>query len=125
MSEQEHNISQQEQENSAKLKRSWRDVVDTISYKGIVHNIPYLLFIALLCVIYIANSSRAVSLTRELTKKNKELKELKWEYLDVQSSLMQATSETELTNKSATIGLKPLDKPAFEIRIKNKTTHNK
>jgi len=98
-------------------KTSWRDVVERFSYNGIVRNIPFLLFLSVLCVLYIANSSRAVSLTRELTEKGKELKELRWQYLDIQSRLMLATSESQLTQRAAAIGIKPLDKPAFEIRI--------
>lgn len=97
-------------------KRSWRELVDKISYNGIVRNIPFMLFIAILCTLYIANTSRAVSMMRELALKNKELKELRWQYLDVQSRLMKATSESELTLKAAALGLKPLDKPPFEIK---------
>ena len=98
-------------------KTTWRDVVERFSYNGIVRNIPFLLFLSVLCVLYIANSSRAVSLTRELTEKGKQLKELRWQYLDIQSRLMLATSESQLTRRAADIGIKPLDKPAFEIRI--------
>jgi len=99
-------------------KTTWRDVVEKFSYNGIVRNIPFLLFLSVLCVLYIANSSRAVSLTRELTEKGKELKELRWQYLDIQSRLMLATSESQLMQRAEGIGIKPLDKPAFEIRIK-------
>lgn len=98
-------------------KTTWRDVVERFSYNGIVRNIPFLLFLSVLCVLYIANSSRAVSLTRELTEKGKQLKELRWQYLDIQSRLMLATSESQLTQQAAGIGIKPLDKPAFEIRV--------
>lgn len=94
--------------------------MEKISYNGIVRNIPFLLFLAILCVLYIANTSRAVSLMRSLAIKNKELKELRWQYLDVQSRLMKATSESELTREAESLGLKPLDKPPFEIKYKAK-----
>lgn len=106
-------------------KRNWRELVDKISYNGIVRSIPYILFVAILCTLYIANTSRAVSLMRELAIKNKELKELRWQYLDVQSRLMKATSESQLTLRAATIGLKPLDKPPFEIKKTVKPTPEK
>ena len=106
-------------------KASWRDVVEKFSYNGIVRNIPFLLFLSVLCVLYIANSSRAVSLTRELTEKGKELKELRWQYLDIQSRLMLATSESQLTQRAAAIGIKPLDRPAFEIRVKEQEKKDK
>lgn len=97
---------------------SWKDIVDRISYQGIVRNMPYLMFLTLLCILYITNNNRAISLTRSINNKSKELKELHWRYLDVQSRLMFQTSETQLIPKAATIGLKPLDKPAFEIKVK-------
>jgi len=97
---------------------SWKDIVERISYQGIVRNMPYLMFLTLLCILYITNNNRAISLTRSINSKSKELKELRWRYMDIQSRLMYQTSETQLIPKAATIGLKPLDKPAFEIKVK-------
>lgn len=97
---------------------SWKEIVDRISYQGIVRNMPYLMFLTLLCILYITNNNRAISLTRAINTKSKELKELHWRYLDIQSRLMYQTSETQLIPKAAAIGLKPLDKPAFEIKVK-------
>lgn len=97
---------------------SWKDIVDRISYQGIVRNMPYLMFLAVLCILYITNNNRAISLTRSINNKTKELKELRWKYMDIQSRLMFQTSETQLIPKAQTIGLKPLDKPAFEIKVK-------
>ena len=95
----------------------WKDLVDRISYKGIVRNMPYLIFLTLLCILYITNTNRAISLTRSINEKTKELKELRWRYMDIQSRLMYQTSETQLIPKARTIGLMPLDKPAFEIKV--------
>ncbi len=97
---------------------SWKDVVEKISYQGIVRNMPFLMFLTLLCILYITNNNRAISLTRSINTKTKELKELRWKYMDIQSRLMYQTSETQLIPKAEAIGLKPLDKPAFEIRVK-------
>ena len=97
---------------------SWKEIIDRISYQGIVRNMPYLMFLTLLCILYITNNNRAISLTRAINTKSKELKELHWRYLDIQSRLMYQTSETQLIPKAASIGLKPLDKPAFEIKVK-------
>lgn len=101
---------------------SWRDMVDRFSYQGLVRNTPYLIFLALLCVLYITNTNKAILLNREINNKTKELKELKWRYMDVQSRLMYQTSETQLMQKAQQIGLKPLDKPPFEIKVPIKVT---
>lgn len=100
-----------------KEKPGWRDYLDKVSYKGLVKNTPYLMFLTLLCILYIANTNRAIFLIRSNTEKAKELKELRWRYLDIQSRLMYQTSETQLVPKAQKIGLKPLDKPAYEIRV--------
>lgn len=98
--------------------KSWNKVVDRISYFSIVKNMPYLIFLALLAIIYIANNNHAIELVRELDIKKKELKQLRWRYMDLQSRLMYQTSESQLKLKTEALGLKPLKEPAFEIRVK-------
>lgn len=95
-------------------------ITDRLSPELLVSNIPFLLFIAGLGAIYITNNSKAAELVRTISQKTKELKELKWEYSDVQSRLIFATSENQIQKDAAAIGLAPLEKPAFEI--KNTTT---
>lgn len=95
---------------------SWTKWLDQVSYNGMVGNLPYLIFVTLLCVVYISNNNRAISLTRALNEKNKTLKELRWRHMDLQSRLMYQTTETQLNQKAATLGLQPLKVPAFELR---------
>jgi len=98
-------------------KMDWRSVVDRISYKGIVKNVPYLAFIILLGVFYIANSNTAIETQRELDKQKVLLKELNWRNMDAQSKLMNAGMEAEVIRKGAVIGMKPLMMPAYKITI--------
>ena len=83
-----HNVEEQEQQPVQRVKSDWKALVDKLSYKAIVNNIPFLAFVALLAVLYINNSQRAVDIQRELNKENKVLKELRWKYMDVSSKLM-------------------------------------
>lgn len=108
--------AQQKEASAISRKSAWKEIVNRISYNGIVSNMPFLMFVTLLCILYIANNNRAISLTRSINQKTKELKELRWQYMDIQSRLMYQTSETQMIPQSATLGLKPLDKPAFEIK---------
>lgn len=94
----------------------WTKWLDQVSYKGMVGNLPFLIFVTLLCVVYITNNNRAISLTRTLNEKNKTLKELRWRYMDLQSRLMFQTTETQLNQKAAALGLEPLTVPAFELK---------
>lgn len=101
----------------ASEKLDWRKVVDRISYKGIVKNVPYLAFIVLLGVFYIANNNAAIETQRELDKQQKLLKELNWRNMDAQSKLMNAGMEAEIIRKGSIIGVKPLMMPAYKISI--------
>lgn len=94
----------------------WRLMLRWFTLERLVANVPYALFLAVLAVLYITNNSRAIALVRSLDQKQAELKELKWEYLDVQSRLMYATSESQLIEAARAQGLEPLDKPPFEIK---------
>lgn len=98
-------------------KLDWRKIVDKISYKGIVSNVPFLAFIVLLGVFYIANNNAAIETQRELDKQQKNLKELKWRNMDAQSKLMNAGMEAEIIRKGAIIGMQPLMMPAYKIII--------
>ena len=82
---------------------------------SLTENMPFLLLGFVLCVIYISNSNKATSIVRDHTKKLNELKEERWRYRDLQSRLMYQTSEKLITEKSKDLGLRPLEKPAFEI----------
>lgn len=101
-------------------KKRWDIAVDKISYLGIVKNMPYLLFLTLLVIVYMANNNYAISLVREIDNKNKELKQLHWRYLDLQSRLMFQTTESQLKMRTAALGLNPLQEPAFIIKTKQK-----
>lgn len=98
-------------------KLDWRKVLDKISYRGIVNNVPYLAFIVLLGVFYIANNNAAIETQRELDKQQKLLKELNWRNMDAQSKLMNAGMEAEVIRKGAVIGMKPLMMPAYKIVV--------
>lgn len=96
-----------------RVRNDWKTLVEKVSYKAIVSNVPYLAFVALLCVLYINNSQRAIEVQRELNKQNKVLKELRWKYMDMKSQLMYARMETEVIKKASGLGLKPLMLPAY------------
>src|SRR3954470_1827336 len=98
-----------------RVKNDWRSLVEKVSYKAIVNNIPYLAFVVLLCVLYISNSHRAIEMQRELNASNKQLKELRWKYMDVKSQLMYVKTETQMIKSAEHIGLKPSLLPAYKI----------
>lgn len=98
-----------------RVKNDWKVLVEKVSYKAIVNNIPYLAFVALLCVLYISNSRRAIEMQREQNAQNKALKELRWKYMDIKTQLMYAQMETQVIRSAANIGLKPMMMPAYKV----------
>jgi len=98
------------------VKSDWKALVSKLSYKAIVTNIPYLAFVSLLCVLYISNNHRAVAMQREINTEKKQLKELRWKYMDIKSQLLYTKMESEVIIKAANLGLKPLMLPAYTIK---------
>jgi len=106
------------------LKSDWKVLIDKLSYRAIVSNTPFLIFIALLCILYITNSQRAVDLQKQISAANDTLKELRWKNMDVNSQLIRAKEEMEITEKAKGMGLNALKYPAYEIQ-KDTNTNNK
>jgi len=115
MSETTHIPPREEATPAQRIRGDWNMLVERISYKGIVNNIPYLAFIVLLGIIYISNSQRAVETQKEINRQERVLKELRWKYMDIKSDLMHAGMEAEIIRNAAAIGLKPLMLPAYKI----------
>ena len=99
------------------VRNDWRSLVEKVSYKAIVNNIPFLAFLVVLCVLYISNSHRAIEMQREVNAKNKTLKELRWKYMDMKSQLMYVKTETQVMKNAEKLGLKPSLLPAYKITV--------
>lgn len=124
MSEETTNIVNEEQEPEQRVRNDWKNVVEKFSYSAIVDNVPFLAFLAVLCVLYINNSKNAVDTQRQLNAMNDTLKELKWEYMHAKSQMMSAQMEIEVMKSAAELGLKPMIVPAFTIESNNKIVNN-
>jgi hypothetical protein len=103
-----------------RIRADIRALRDRFSYTKILANIPYIAFLALLAVIYIANSHRAVEMQRELNKQQQVLKELRWRYMDTKTKFMNAATESNVIQSGASLGLKPLTLPAYSIVVEDK-----
>jgi hypothetical protein len=85
------------------------------SYRWIVKNIPFFLFMAVLAVIYIYNGHSADKTVRQMTKVNRELKELQYEYKTLKSEVMFRSKQSELARAVEPFGLKELLQPPIVI----------
>ncbi|HTE23581.1 FtsL-like putative cell division protein [Flavitalea sp.] len=86
-----------------------------LSYRWIMRNIPYFLFLAVLAVVYIYNGHYADKTIRHMTRVNRELKELQYEYKTMKSEVMFRSKQSELAKAVAPFGLKELLQPPLII----------
>lgn len=88
-----------------------------VSKEAATAMLPFLIFLALLTMLYIANSHMAVKNIRDIDKLNKEVKELSWEYKSLKADLMFKSKLTEVAKKVDTLGIKELTEPPKKIII--------
>lgn len=81
-------------------------------------NIRIIMFVLFLTLIYIANTHYAERNMRETIVLQKELKELRWEYMTTKSELMFKSKQTEVAKLVRSQNLKELRNPPFKITVK-------
>lgn len=91
------------------------DTAGEASVKKIVFNLPFLAFLIVLAILHIANSHTAENYARTITKTEREVKQLRWQYMTTASSLMQKSKQSEVVKLVGTQGLKELRVPPYKI----------
>ncbi len=62
----------------------------------VLNNLPFVLFLALLGVVYIANAQRGERKLMVINKLEKEVQEVRWEYMSLKKELMIKSSPSQL-----------------------------
>ena len=94
-----------EKENIQEVKRDWKKL---FSYRWIVRNVRFFLFLAALAVVYIYNGHYADKTIRNINKVSNDLKELQYEYKTLKSEVMFRSKQSELAKAVEPLGLKEL-----------------
>ncbi|HEY0055788.1 MAG TPA: FtsL-like putative cell division protein [Pedobacter sp.] len=94
-----------------------------VSKESATQMMPFVIFLAMLGMIYIANRHFTEKSIREIDKLNKEVKELSWDYKTLKAELMQKSTQTEVAKQVDTLGLKEPVEPPMKLVIK--TEENK
>jgi hypothetical protein len=84
-----------------------------LSYRWIMKNVPFFLFLAALAVIYIYNGHYADKISRDINRTNRELKELQYEYKTLKSEVMFRSKQSELARAVNPLGLRELIQPPY------------
>jgi len=95
------------------VKKDWKKI---FSYRWIVKNIPFFLFLSVLAVVYIYNGHYADKTVRNINKVSNELKELQYEYKTLKSEVMFRSKQSELAKAVAPLGLKELVVPPIVLK---------
>ena len=77
-----------------------------LTNESTLKHVPFLLFLAFIAILYIANGYQADDKIREVNKITNELKELRSEYISTKSDLMFVSKQSEVAKAVSSLGLK-------------------
>lgn len=95
----------------------WKQMLHTVGNKGIVGNIPFILYCSVLGIIYITLNHYAENTIRRINETAKDLKEARWKYIDEKTQLMFLTKESQLIDGVAKLGLEKTKVPPQKIQV--------
>ncbi|HEY1114580.1 MAG TPA: FtsL-like putative cell division protein [Chitinophagaceae bacterium] len=87
------------------LRFHWKRL---LNYQSIVKQIPFFLFLAALAVVYIYNGHLADKTIRAISRTERDLKELQYEYKTVKGDVLFRSKQSELKEAVEPLGLKEL-----------------
>ena len=90
-----------------------------VGQKGIVHNIPFILYCTLLCIFYITINHYAENTIRKINETARTLKEDRWRYTDEKSQFMFLTKQSQLEQLAAQYRLELNTLPPCKIEWTN------
>jgi hypothetical protein len=89
-----------------------------------VKALPFVLYLALLGMIYIGNRHLAEKNIRDIDKIGKEVKELSWDYKVTKADLAYKSTLTEVAKRVDTLGIKESMQPPQKILVKEDSDGN-
>jgi len=90
------------------------DLLSTGTFKFL----RFLLFMAFLAFLYIANNYYAENNIREINKLRKELKELRYEYINVKTKLLDIEKQSKIAKTLEKSGIKKNNQPVKILEVK-------
>ncbi len=71
----------------------------------ILKNLPFILFLGLLAAVYIANAHYSEKKVRQIQRLQREVKELRWNYMSLKSDLMYNSKRSEVVKQAEVLEL--------------------
>lgn len=91
----------------------------------IVKAMPFILFVSVLTMGYIANSYYAERVIRDIDRTKNELKERHAEYISTMSRLMYQSKQSEVANQLSAYGIKETTQPPQKIFVQEENKKEK
>jgi Bacteriodetes cell division protein (FtsL-like) len=88
-----------------------------LTNESTLKHLPFILFLTLIAIFYIANGYYADDKIREVNKVSNQLKELRSEYISTKSELMFASKQSEVAKAAEQLGLKEPLIPPIKIEV--------
>ena len=94
------------------------DSLSETGLKKVLFNMPFVLFLVMLAALHIASNHMAENYARGITKTEKEVKLLRWQYMNTASGLMLRSKQSRVAKMVDTLGVRELRIPPYKIEIK-------
>ena len=108
---------------STKNKTSFFQYIDKLlnldfifDKKFSINYIPYLLFTTFIGVVYIANTHYSEKNQKKIIQLEKEVGNLRTEYITIKADYMSASKQSEVVKKAQKLGLKEPTKAPYQIK---------
>lgn len=85
-----------------------------------IHYVPYVLYIALIGVLYIGNTHYADKISRKYDVLKKDVEDLRADYTTIKADYMYESKQSEVERKVAQMGLEEGVIPPFKVEIDSK-----
>lgn len=95
-----------------------------LTREKVVKQLPFLIYMVMIAVLYIANSYNSDKAIIECTRIKKANEEYRYAYISTHSKLMNVSRQSELARKLVNTGLKELKAPPRKIILTEKNDKN-
>ncbi|MHB8259811.1 MAG: FtsL-like putative cell division protein [Bacteroidia bacterium] len=102
-----------------------------LSNEHVLKHIPFILFLSVIAILYIANGYWADNKVRQVNKLSAQIKEFRSEYISTKSDLMFVSKQSEVAKSVEKLGIKEPIVPPMKIVVdttnfkKQESTDNK
>jgi galactokinase len=122
MKEENVEFVDQKEENKELKGTSFREFLDgtVITRTNVVKQLPFLIFLCIIAIVYIGNRYHAEKVVRDITRMQEEVKNLRAEEITTASELMKISRQSEVIKliKEKNLGLEESTDPPAKIKSK-------